>query len=73
MMLLSFNVKADPSAAGLSVPFGVVPVAIMLAAMQVEYEACNNEPYRTVKYKTGSNYLFNVSECDYQKNKDNYK
>ena len=46
---------------------------LMYAASEHEYKACNNSPYRTVQWAEGSNYSFNVSECDYQKNKDNYK
>ena len=73
MMMLSFNVKAEPSAAGLTIQPWAGPAVIMLAAMQVEYKACNDLPYRTVSFKSGSNHLFSVSECDYQKNKDSYK
>jgi len=73
LMGLSFNASAvSPSALISAAP---MPAAFFtfVAMTQVKYEACNNEPYRTVSHASGSNYLFDVSECDYQKNKDNYK
>ena len=69
MMVMSFNVKADPATTWFLVGTGFG----MLVNANQEYEACNNDPYRTVQWAKGSNYSFNVSECDYQKNKDNYK
>lgn len=74
LMGLSFNVNATSPAAFIS--GAALPVAMfgfMYAASEHKYEACNNDPYRTVQWAKGSNYSFNVSECDYQKNKDNYK
>jgi len=72
---LLFSVNA--SALSLSSLINVAPMpaafALFTAATQVEYDACNDKPYRTVSHASGSNYLFDVSECDYQKNKDNYK
>lgn len=73
LMGLSFNANAaDPSA---FISAGAMPVAFLAftAMTDIKYEACNDKPYRTVQHKTGSNYSFSVTECDYQKNKDSYK
>lgn len=67
MMMLSFNVKADPASTWFLVGAGFGYMA------NEKYEACNNKPFRTVQWAEGSNYTFKVSECDFQKNKDNYK
>jgi len=40
-----------------------MPVALMVAALQVEDKACNDEPYRTVMRK-GTNFYFDVNERD---------
>lgn len=67
MMLLSFNVKAvEPTTL-----FFVIGAGFN-EATKAKYEACNNKPYRTVSRK-GTNFYFDVNECDYQKYKENYK
>jgi len=74
LMGLSFNANAVSPSAFISA--GTIPAAFFAfaaVASEVEYEACNDKPYRTVSFKSGSNYMFSVSECDYQKNKDTYK
>ena len=73
LMGLSFSVNATSPATFIS--GAAIPVAFFTfayAASEVEYKACNDKPYRTVSWKD-SNYLFDVSECDHQKNKDSYK
>lgn len=55
------------------VPFAAIPVAVMVAASQVEYKACNDEPYVLVSHAKGSNYNFNVSTCEYNANPEKFK
>lgn len=60
-LMLSLNVKAEPF---ISVPAGAV--LVMAAIANVEYKACNDKPYVTVKAANG-NYFYNVSQCDTKK------
>lgn len=62
---LSFNVNAGPTAAGYAFQPWAVPVVAMLIASQQEYKACNNAPYLTAKWATGSNYYFDITQCEY--------
>jgi len=69
-LLFSINVSAASFASLLPMPVAFLAFAEIT---QAEYEACNDKPYRTVSFKSGSNHLFSVSECDFQKNKGSYK
>jgi len=42
------------------------------STLNQEYAACNDLPYITAKHATGSNYYFNVSQCDYNANPSKY-
>jgi len=71
LMGLSFNVNAISPSSFISA--GAIPVAFMLIAelSQAELKECDSKPYRTVSRK-GTNFFFDVDECTYQENKDNY-
>lgn len=76
LMGLSFNANAIGMGATsaitstVNIPFVMFPIAAIAFANTVEYGACNDLPYRTVSFKSGSNHSFDVSECDYQAKKD---
>ena len=67
VMGLMFNItaKADPIMSAVAMGFGYVLDAKTL-------QAWDSEPVVTVKHATGSNYYFDVSQCDFDANKANY-
>ena len=75
MMGLTLSVNAAPLTLTSLLNIAPMPAAFitMVKMSQIKYEACNDKPFKTVSFKSGSNHLFDVSECDYQKNRDTYK
>jgi len=73
VMLLGMlgNVNADPITAGSTFGLPIVLFSGVALFSDVKYEACNDKPYLTAKWKD-SNYYFNVSQCDYDANPSKY-